>query len=125
MAAGVALPRRGSLQAKLLQELDFRERNLRLQEVRTLFMFLEELVFITSHILPYSPQQLQSYQEQTLKRFRRVVDAYEPELFQDRYLPEYARAEQEISRREREQELQALAEEKRRRDFVEGLGVEE
>lgn len=110
------------MQAELLQELDGRERNLRLLEVQSLHLFLEEIVYLLTHLLPVNSETLKNYQYTTRERFRLIMNAYEPELYQDRYLPEHQRKLQEDSRRKKEQELREAAEQARRVAFVENLG---
>lgn len=110
------------MQAELLQELDGRERNLRLLEVQSLHLFLEEIVYLLTHLLPVNAETLQKYQSVTRERFQAIMAAYEPELYQDRYLPEHQRKVQEDSRRKKEQELRSIEEQNRRVDFVKNLG---
>lgn len=120
VAAGVVLPRRGSLKAKLLQELDFRDRNLRAHEFSTIALILQG-IYAAIILGPDLPR------EQALKALNlmtKSMEDYEAELFHDRYLPEYDRAQQEISRREKEEELRREEAAKKRREFVESMGAQ-
>ena len=117
MAAGVALPRRGSLKAKLLQELDFRERNLREHEFTSL-MFMLQSIYAA---LTLGDRLSMKHIQQTLALMTKTIDDYDSELFQERYLPEYERQQQELSRREKEEQLRQERAEQARREFVEKM----
>lgn len=118
MAAGIPVPRRGSLQAKLLQELDFRERNLRSLEFHTLLFFLEEIFKVLTVMLPMTIEDRLAHQQEGLERMHKLLSVYEPELYQERYLPEFEREQQEISRREKAERIRQKEAEQKRHEFV-------
>lgn len=105
------LPRRGTFQDVLLQEVDFRERNLRLAEVTLFVCLLEDMLLLMIEGLNIDPKYIPEAKLKASKRIGKLISKYEAELYQDRYLPEYQRAEREISRRERQE-----AENKKARD---------
>jgi hypothetical protein len=63
-------------------------------------------------LLPTDNKQITEIKKELSKDISSVMAAYEAELFQDRYLPEYQKQAREISRREK-----AEAELKRQREL--------
>jgi tRNA uridine 5-carbamoylmethylation protein Kti12 len=110
-AQGVSLPRRGTFQDVLLQEVDYRERNLRLAEMSIFVAMFQQLLSLTAELIPTSDDRLKKLKAAIVEDSGRLLSRYEAELYQDRYLPEYQRLMREVSRREK-----AEAEEKRRRE---------
>jgi hypothetical protein len=95
----------------LLQEVDYRERNLRYSEVMLFTTLFEYLLMLTAELIPGDQKRQSAMKAQITSHVEKIIDKYEAELYQERYLPEYQRAMREISRREKEAE-----EEKRRRE---------
>lgn len=108
----MALPRAGSFQDAVLQEMMFREQNLKYAEV-TLFTRLIELVLGRLVELTTKPEAINARQELFHEDINVWLRLYEAELYQDRYLPAYQRAERE---RIRQETLQAA--EKKMREQV-------
>ena len=108
---GVPLPRRGTFQDVLLQEVDYRERNLRFAEVSIFVSLFQQLLFLTAELVPLADDKLNGLKQAISEDSGRLLARYEAELYQERYLPEYQRVMREISRREKIE-----AEEKRRRE---------
>jgi hypothetical protein len=108
---GVPLPRRGTFQDVLLQEVDYRERNLRLAEVSIFVAMFEQLLMLTAELLTTSDEKIIKLKQGIAQDANRLLEKYEAELYQERYLPEYQRLMREISRREK-----AAEEEKRRKE---------
>jgi len=48
----------------------------------------------------------------------KLLSVYEPELYQERYLPEFEREQQEISRREKAERIRQKEAEQKRHEFV-------
>lgn len=71
------------------------------------------------------PELTREQAHKAMSFMTKAIEDYEAELFHDRYLPEYDRERQEISRREKEEELRQQEALKARRKFVEGMGQEE
>lgn len=71
----------------------------------------EHLLLLTVELTPGDQKRQAAVKAQISSHVQKIMDKYEAEIFQERYLPEYQRALREISRREKEAE-----EEKRRRD---------
>lgn len=71
-----------------------------------------QLIMLTVELLPIDGKRTIEIKNNIGKDIAAMMSAYEAELFQDRYLPEYQKHEREISRREK-----AEAEAKRKRDL--------
>lgn len=110
------LPRRGTFQDVLLQEVDYRERNLRFAEVSIFAAMMQNLLLLTADMLHTDGKKIVEIKKRIFSDTTKILDSYEAEIFQDRYLPEYQRHMRELSRREK-----AEAEAKRQRD-LEALG---
>lgn len=108
---GVALPRRGTFQDVLLQEVDYRERNLRFAEISMFTLLFEHVIMLGIEHLTADGKRIGEIKRSVGDEIAKMLARYEAELYQDRYLPEYQRVMRELSRREKEE-----AEEKRRRD---------
>jgi hypothetical protein len=107
-AGGIALPRAGSFQDAVLQEMLFRDQNLKYAEVSLTTRLFERMIFLLVELTTDS--------EQIVRRKQAIHDdvnlwlkLYEAELFQDRYMPEYQREERErarlISQRQAEEKI--------------------
>lgn len=101
------LPRAGSFQDAVLQEMLFREQNLKYSEV-TLFTRLIELLLGQLVELTTVPDKITQRKGLLHEDINVWLRLYEAELYQDRYMPAYQRAERERTRRE------ALAEAERK-----------
>jgi hypothetical protein len=112
----VPLPRRGTFQDVLLQEVDYRERNLRFAEVSIFAAMRQNMLLLTADMLHTDGKKIVEIKKKIFADTTKILDSYEAEIFQDRYLPEYQRHMRELSRREK-----AEAEAKRQRD-LEALG---
>lgn len=121
MFNGAPVPRRGSFKAKVLEELDQRERSLRSTEMFIICSFLDDIAELLVMTLPYKQELRDLIQSTRRTQARKLMRQYDPELYQDRYLPEYDRLQQENSRREKEEALAKAEAEARDRDFVEKL----
>jgi hypothetical protein len=95
----------------MLQEVDYRERNLRFAEISIFALIAEHLIMLSADQLPTAPENRVKIKRSLHDEIGKMLGKYEAELYQDRYLPEYQRTMREISRREKEE-----AEDKRRRD---------
>lgn len=95
----------------LLQEVDYRERNLRFSEMSLFAKMLERLLMLVAATLPGDKKSLEALQSSVAADVTKMMGSYEAELYQDRYLPEYQAHARELSRREK-----AAEEAKRRRD---------
>ena len=95
----MALPRAGSFQDAVLQEMIFREQNLKYSEVtlftRLIQLLLGQLVELTT--VPDKIGQRKALLHDDINVWLRL---YEAELYQDRYMPAYQRAERERIRQE-------------------------
>ena len=106
----------------LLQEVDYRERNLRLAEMSIFTFAFERLLLLTADLIPYSdPKTNQEVKKDIHKELSTLLGKYEAELYQEKYLPEYQRAQRELSRREKEKAEAALRREKKAMALVEGF----
>lgn len=99
------LPRAGSFQDAVLQEMLFREQNLRYSEV-TLFTRLLELVIWQLVELTTAPDKIAKRKALLHEDINVWLRLYEAELYQDRYTPEHQRAERERLRREAQAEAE-------------------
>lgn len=96
-AEGIALPRAGSFQDAVLQEMLFREQNLKYAEVSLTTRLFERMIFLLV--------EMSTDAEKVVRRKNAIhedinlwLKLYEAELYQDRYMPEYQRAERERAR---------------------------
>lgn len=96
-ADGVSLPRAGSFQDAVLQEMLFRDQNLKYAEVSLTTRLFERMIFLLV--------EMNTDAEQVVRRKKAIhedinlwLKLYEAELYQDRYMPEYQRAERERTR---------------------------
>lgn len=94
-----------------MKEVDYRERNLRFAEMSIFVSMVEQLLLLTAELIPAADDKIIKLKSSLSETTGRMLNRYEAELYQDRYLPEYERLMREISRREK-----AEAEEKRRRE---------
>jgi pantothenate kinase-related protein Tda10 len=94
-----------------MQEVDYRERNLRFAEVSLFASLIENLLMLTVELIPNEAPRVLSIKKDIRSRIDKSMSQYEAELYQDRYLPEYQGQMRELSRREKEAE-----EAKRKRD---------
>ena len=107
-----------------MQEVDYRERNLRLSEmaifVYSMQRILGTLVEVSNLPAAAKTKSLDFFQKEAEK----VLGHYEAELFQERYLPEYQRNQRNISRREKEEMLRKQQELEEQKKKVESLSQE-
>ena len=101
------LPRAGSFQDAVLQEMIFRDQNLKYAEMSLTTRLFERMIFLLV--------EMSTDAEQVVRRKQAIhedvnlwLKLYEAELYQDRYMPEYQRAERERLR----VESQRIAEQK-------------
>jgi hypothetical protein len=110
----------------LLQEVDYRERYLRLTEVTLLVSMLQEILNVQMHQLPFKDENAsREYRQPVYRRIEKLLEAYEAELFQDRYLPEYQQYHREVSRREKEAEAERRRKAAELMEKVSALDAEE
>lgn len=109
---GVALPRAGSFQDAVLQEMLFREQNLKYSEVTLSTRMMEQMLLMLVE-LTTQPEHIARRKNEIHRDINLWLKTYEAELYQDRYLPEYQRAEREQRRAAAQQE-----EERKIRDAI-------
>lgn len=93
----MALPRAGSFQDAVLQEMLFRDQNLKYAEV-TLFTRLVEQVLGQLVEISTVPDRIQHRKDALHADINVWLRLYEAELYQDRYTPAHQRAERERAR---------------------------
>lgn len=99
------LPRAGSFQDAVLQEMIFREQNLKYAEVSLTTRLFERLLFLVSEMVTDESQVVRRKQG-IHEDVNLWLKLYEAELYQDRYMPEYQRAERERQRVTAQQEAE-------------------
>jgi hypothetical protein len=104
-ADGVKLPKAGSFQDAVLQEMIFREQNLKYAEVSLTTRLFERMIFLLV--------EMGTDAEQIIRRKKAIhedinlwLKLYEAELYQDRYMPEYQREERERLRIESQKQAE-------------------
>lgn len=104
-ADGVKLPKAGSFQDAVLQEMIFREQNLKYAEVSLTTRLFERMIFLLV--------EMGTDAEQVVRRKKTIhedvnlwLKLYEAELYQDRYMPEYQREERERLRIESQKQAE-------------------
>lgn len=106
LAAGVPLPPSGSFRDAVMQEVLFRERNLRHAEISTVVELLSGIGHYVIDLLPVTDGAV--LQRRHDKWMALVVDKlkdFESELYQERYLEKNIRAEAERERKKRLHDL--------------------
>ena len=116
LAAGVALPPGGSFRDAVLQEVTHRERNLRYAEmvvsVRAQSQVAHLLIDLTD-----DTNRADRHKSLTAN-MDAMLRAYETELYEDRYLPSFRRAEAERKRVAERARLEQEAREQQAKDRV-------
>lgn len=88
----------------MLQEVDYRERNLRFAEVSIFAAMMQNLLLLTADLLNTDGKRVVEIKKKIFADTEKILNTYEAEIFQDRYMPEYQRHMRELSRREKAEE---------------------
>jgi hypothetical protein len=104
-ATGVKLPRAGSFQDAVLQEMIFREQNLKYAEMSLTTRLFERMIFLLIETTT-DTQDVVRRKQQVHEDINVWLKLYEAELYQDRYMPEYQREERERLRIQEQQEAE-------------------
>ena len=90
----MALPRAGSFQDAVLQEMVFREQNLKYAEVLLSARYQEQLVALMIEAVT-DPESVGARKKRFFESSALWLKLFEAELYQDRYMPSYQRQERE------------------------------
>jgi hypothetical protein len=121
MASGLRLPSAGSFQDAILQEMLFRDQNLRYAEVSLMVRLFEHVMFYLQE-LTTDAKNLPKRQTMLSERISGWLQAYEAELYQDRYAPAYQQRDREAKRRAVQEALDQQAREQRALEKVRAFG---
>lgn len=99
------LPRAGSFQDAVLQEMIFREQNLKYAEMSLTTRLFERMIFLLIDSTTEG-QDVVRRKQQVHDDINVWLKLYEAELYQDRYMPEYQREERERARVQEQKEAE-------------------